>query len=353
MKQLLIFFKRHERALSPVFIVGGFVLDSLTLRRSDLLAENILLIIYMIIAGIAIIFINKYPNSKYNTALNLLLFIAFGGLFSVFTVFYARSSYILKSWPFLFLLLGVMLSVDLLRKQYQRLNVQIGIYFLALFSFLIFHLPTVFGVINHKIFLISGFLALTVINIYIFILWVFIKKKLFTRKTIFVIFSIYFVINLMYFLNVIPPIPLVLKDAEIGRDVFREEAAYKISDQTDDKIKILGFINWKEKISLLPEQKIYFFSAVFAPIKIKGQVIHHWQFYDSKKEEWETVARIPIDLRGGRDGGYRSYSNLSRARTGKWKILVETKTGQAIGAHNFIVEVVNSIDNIKTEIKVK
>jgi hypothetical protein len=353
MNKLLELFNRHERIIAPFFILGGFVLDNLTLRRPDLLAENILLAIYLIIVGVVIILINKYQNSKYNPVFNFLLFFAFGGLFSVFTVFYARSSYILKSWPFLFMLFAAMLSADLLRKQYQRFNVQIGIYFLALFSFLIFHLPTVFGALNYKIFLISGFAALIIIYVYILISRLFINKKIFSHKTNLVIFIIFFVINFMYYLNLIPPIPMMLKETEIGRNVVREESVYKIFDQKDDKIKILGFINWKEKISVLSGQKIYFFSAVFAPIKIQTEIVHHWEFYDPEKREWKTIAKIPISLRGGRDDGYRSYSNLSGVRSGKWRVIVETKNGQVVGAHNFVVEIVNSLSNIETEIKLK
>src|SRR5438128_1640907 len=58
------FFSRYERHISSVALVGGFVVDSLTLRRIDFLLENLVLISYLIIAGIGIIFLNKFENKK-------------------------------------------------------------------------------------------------------------------------------------------------------------------------------------------------------------------------------------------------------------------------------------------------
>ena len=61
-------------------------------------------------------------------------------------------------------------NFEFLKKQYQIFKIQISIYFLALFSFLIIHLPTVTGIINYWIFLLSGVFALIIIAIYLFCL---------------------------------------------------------------------------------------------------------------------------------------------------------------------------------------
>jgi len=351
--KILEFTNKYERFITPIFIVGGFILDNLTLRRSDLLAENLLLALYLVIVGVVIVLINKYQNAKFHSILDFLLFFAFGGLFSVFTIFYGRSSFILVSWPFLTLLFGAMLSTEFLRKQYQRLNVQIGIYFLAIFSFLIFHLPTVTGIMSLGIFLISGVAALAIIYLYIFILKSFLNKNLFSHKISAVILGIYIVVNGMYVLNVIPPVPLILKDVEIAHDVVRVENQYKITDEVNDRTRFLGFISFDEKITIVLGQKVYFFSAVFAPIKIKTEIIHHWQNYNEESDEWVTVAKVPIVLQGGRDDGYRSYSYISSATNGKWRVSVETKNGQIIGAQDFQVKTAKSLTGLKTEIKTK
>ncbi|HMO78801.1 MAG TPA: DUF2914 domain-containing protein [Candidatus Paceibacterota bacterium] len=343
MKNILNYFKKNEKYIGPIFMFGGFFIDSLTLRRSDLLAENLLLLFYLLLAGIIIMVINKYQQSRYVSIFNFLLFFTFGGLFSVFTVFYVRSSAISASWPFLILLFGAMISTEFLRKQYQIFNIQISVYFLAIFSFLIFHLPIVTGIMNFWIFMISGLVALTIIYFYLFIIKKFINKNILFLKNIVTISMLFLIVNFMYFLNFIPPVPLVMMDAEIGINVVKENNIYKITDYKNDSVKLLGLINWKEKISLLPNQRIYFFNSVFAPSKIKTEIYHVWQKYDTKTNKWQNVAKIPINLQGGRDYGYRSYSYVSNYSSGKWRVVIETGKGQVVGIHNFNVEVINNI----------
>lgn len=343
MKTILEIFNKNERYISPIFLIGGFVLDNLTIRRPDLFLENLLLGTYLLIAGIVIFLINKYPESRFHSIWNFVLFFTFGGLFSVFTVFYSRSAALISSWPFLVLLFCAMISTEYLRKQYQVFNIQIGIYFLALFSFLIFHLPTVTGIINYWIFIASGLSAIVIIYFYLFIIKRFLLKKIFSRNLHFVIIGIFIVVNVMYFFNIIPPVPLVMKDAEIARKVIKTGDIYKITDQENDNVKIAGIVNWREKIYILAGQEVYFFNSVFAPAKIQTEIYHNWQKYDDVKKEWKSVALVKINLQGGRDGGYRSYSAISKPTDGKWRVVVETKNGQIIGVHNFIIEIMENL----------
>ncbi|MFH1661652.1 MAG: hypothetical protein ABIA02_00940, partial [Candidatus Falkowbacteria bacterium] len=58
-----LYFK-YEKYFSPVALMFGFIVDSLTLRRIDLLAENLVIISYLLIALFSIAFLTVYESGR-------------------------------------------------------------------------------------------------------------------------------------------------------------------------------------------------------------------------------------------------------------------------------------------------
>ena len=56
-----------------------------------------------------------------------------------------------------------------------------------------------------------------------------------------------------------------------------------------------------------------------------------------KKKEWISASRISFPIRGGREEGYRGFSQKSNVFPGSWRVYVETKDGQIIGRIRFDV----------------
>src|SRR3712207_1946369 len=89
------FLERYERHISSAALIGGFIIDSITLKRIDFLFENLVLISYLTIAGISIAFLNFYEGGAVrgrffewmHRLLPIVIQFAFGGLFSGFLIF--------------------------------------------------------------------------------------------------------------------------------------------------------------------------------------------------------------------------------------------------------------------------
>ncbi len=341
--------EHRERQLSSFALVAGFIIDNLTFQRVDLFFDNLILFSYLGIAAFAITIINLYEArvlrgrffSWLHTWLPFVMQFVFGGLFSGFVVLYSRSASFIASWPFLLTLLGLLIGNEFFKKHYARLNFHISILFVALFSFMIFYVPVMLRKMGDNIFLLSGTISLFVMGIFLWLLSFVIPAQMRKSKGLLSlsIGGIFLLINILYFANIIPPIPLSLKDAGIYHSVSRSATGYVVLDE--DRPWYEAFLSYST-IHILRGEPLYVFSAVFAPTKLTTQVFHNWQYYDERKGEWVSVSRTSFPITGGRDGGYRGYSLKQRISPGWWRVDIETKRGQLIGRVKFWVEQIDT-----------
>ena len=64
-------------------------------------------------------------------------------------------------------------------------------------------------------------------------------------------------------------------------------------------------------------------------------MLHQWQKQDANGK-WVTVEQVPLVVVGGRDGGFRTYSEKTLGLTpGHWRVNVLTTRGQVIGRIRF------------------
>lgn len=212
------FFEKYEKYLSIAAFLGGFTLDNLTLTRIDLWFDNLVLGGYLLLAGLAIFFFHflkrKPPKGAFRrnivAFLPIFLQFEFGGLFSGFFVFYSRSASLATSWIFALFLMALLIGNEFFKRRYARLEFQVSIFFVTLFSFSIFYVPILFDSIGAGIFLLSGVLSLIGIWFFLNILAAAIPQRIKQARKILtrIILFIYVTFNILYFTNIIPPIPL-------------------------------------------------------------------------------------------------------------------------------------------------
>jgi hypothetical protein len=161
--------------------------------------------------------------------------------------------------------------------------------------------------------------------------------------------GIFILVTILYFMNVIPPLPLSLQDASVHRSIMRmPSGAYLVESE---KQGWLSFFRLVPRVHVAQGAPVYFYSAVFSPTSLNTGIIHEWQTYDSKGG-WITADRIPLSVRGGRDGGYRTYSVKSGIKPGAWRVNVETPTGAILGRFRFNVLSLPALPvPLKTELK--
>jgi hypothetical protein len=213
----------------------------------------------------------------------------------------------------------------------------VGVLFTALFSFLIFYVPLVFGVIGPTMFVLSGVMSLCVISTLLWLQSYLTPEVLREHLTIIArsIAVIFIAFNVLYFSNAIPPLPLALKESAIFHSFERKGDEYRALAEKAP---------WYQPYLLAPavfhragDEPVYAFSAVFAPSKLTTTIYHEWQYYDTERAAWETVSTVGFPITGGREGGYRGFSRMDAAIAGKWRVDVKTEHGQIIGRITFTI----------------
>jgi hypothetical protein len=336
--------KRHWLTFA---FLAGFVVDNFTLNRVDQLFDNLLLLTYVILAMLSLVWLyagiaGKLPESLVPGARRyapLLTQYAFGGLLSGMLIFYGRSGAWEQSWPFLLIILVVIYGNETIKDRSTRLVFNLAIFFVGLFSYVVLVIPVLTGYMGPWVFLGSGLLSLLIMRVFIFFLNFIIPNflALQMRLIVFTIGSIFMGLNFLYFANIIPPIPLSLKEVGIYQSVVR------YTDTGEYQIKYEPEAWWKfwressEEFHPLEGNNAFCFAKVFAPTKISTDIFHNWQYYDEAKKSWIDYAKIPYPIYGGKGDGYRGYTYITVRQDGLWRCSVETSRGQVLGREVFTV----------------
>jgi len=329
------FLAKHERRLSWAALGTGFIVDNLTLSRIDLWLDNIILSSYLFLSGGCIVLFHYLKDSsKIRLFLPYVLQYAFGGLFSGFIIFYSKSGSIIQSWPFLIILLFLLIGNETFKARYEKYIFRTTIYFIALFSFFIFFIPVMLGNMGSFVFILSGLISLLVIYFVVRL----IEKSNKTRaedkrkQIITSIASIYLLFNILYFTNAIPPIPLSLKNIDIYNSVEKIGDDYIVKKEKESWYEFYK----KDTIHILPGENVYGFASVFAPTRLEKKIVHIWLYENN--DAWEVRSKISFPISGGRDGGYRGYTFKNSPPEGNWILEIRTDTDQLIGRKKFYIK---------------
>ena len=339
------FIVRYERRLSSLALLTGFLIDSFTLTRIDFWGNHLLIFSYLALATLCIFLlqikeagrIRKHFFLRLASLFPLAIQFAFGALLSALTVFYVRSASLSGSLFFILFLGGMMVGNELLRSRYARLEFQFSILFVIIFAFMIFYVPIVLSTLGAATFLLSGALSLLVMTLLLFALFRLTPQIVSTaaRALAASIGGIYLLVNVLYFTNIIPPIPLSLKEADVYHFVAKEGEQYV--GFGEEEPWWARYFSRERSFHRTKGEPTYFYSAVFAPTKITIPIYHEWQFYDEATRAWETRSRISFPIVGGRESGYRGYSMKSELAPGRWRVRVTTERGQILGSTAFFV----------------
>lgn len=355
---IMKWFERNERRVSTFFLLTGFVVDSFTLKRVDSLFENLWTVGLILGASVCMVLMHHLerhtgdendPTKLRFWLVNMLQFF-FGGLLSVFLIFYFRSSDFFVSWPFFLILAVAIIANERLKGHYVRLTFQMSLLFLVTFCSAIFLIPVLTHKIGVETFVLAGLLS-------IIFIWILIKiiarmnPKDYARSKNMLIVSvggIFIIMNFLYFNNWMPPIPLSLKDSGVYYDIQKQGNGQYIGryEKTDWKAYFVLYDNFR----INSGESVYVYSAVFSPTDLNTTVKHVWQYYDPGSKDWVNFSTIELPLVGGRSGGFRTYSVNSNLMLGKWRVNVENIRGQVVGRIRF--NVVQTTSFIPTETKI-
>lgn len=341
--------EKYERFLMPATLIAGTALDFFTFNTIQMSSQLLLLGVYFLIAGLAIAYIHlhdakgeveRHPISRFARATSqAALQFCFGALLSSSLVFYWYSGALGATWPIILVLAALMVSNEVFRKYYSLPIVQIAVYFFTAFSLLTLTLPVVFNSLSVWLFIYSGVLSMVFISFYIAGLARFV---LHIRERVYRLFipvlAIFGAMNALYFLNIIPPIPLSVREAGVYHNIKRVGNDYIL--QEEDRAWWDGFIPG-QTVHVTTGEKVYVYASIFAPADLNTSIVHDWQYYDETVGAWVSKDKLSYSITGGRKQGYRGYTLKSSVQPGKWRVDVKTPRGQVLGRVGFTVEKVD------------
>lgn len=327
------------------FFLVGFLWDSLTLKRIDNTFDNALLITYLVLLGFSIVISTLLDRDRlswnwlYRFRMWIQLGIQFllGGLFSAFVVYYFKSASLASSLLFVGILIALFVGNEFWNRSRVNLYIQLPLYFLVSFSFFIFFVPVVIKRVDYVSFWIGAFLSLLLLIIMIAIIYLldgFKHKREMVISSLLTV-AMFLGIHYLYSRNLIPPVPLSMKFNGMYYNVTQQEDRYALSIQ-----KPYWFHFWKDGESTLllhSDQSAFCFTSIFAPTDLKDEIQHVWQWHDPETDGWEVrqISKYPIT--GGREDGYRGYSEFDKLSPGEWRVSIKSRDGLLLGRVNFKV----------------
>lgn len=342
-------FEKYERLLMPATLLLGTAVDFITFKTLNVETTFWILGIYYVIAAVCIFVLNTVRYERMRMVAKFLIQFTFGALLSASLVFYWFSGALSASWPIMILLALLMVSNEVFNHYYLKPIIQIGLYYFISFSLFALALPYAFNSLHPILFVVAGVLGFVVVWISLRVLLRFVPSiQQIQKQILFLMVAIFVSMNALYVLNVIPPIPLSLREASVYHNISRSGGGYLVRSENEswfDRL-IPGQV-----IHVMATNKVFVYSAIFAPLKLKTTIVHRWQYYDVLQKKWIDKDRLLFTLSGGRDEGYRGYSLKSNLAPGKWRVRMETERGQVMGRIEFTVEVVDVLPELVEEVK--
>ena len=126
---------------------------------------------------------------------------------------------------------------------------------------------------------------------------------------------------ILQFRIAIPPATLRVSQARVTTEVDVSTKTPGVALKTLDSARVHG-------------EGLYAWTAIRAPRGLAERVEHHWI------PEGEIVDRIPLEIHGGREEGYRAWTHkqaFPADARGDWQVRVVTEGGQLIGLTRFQV----------------
>jgi hypothetical protein len=338
----------YERHISAASMVGGFIFDNWVLGRPDVAQTQLIYVFYLTMAFVSIAALHgmevRELNERYSRVRFFLVLatqFSFGSLWSALLIFYSRSAVVAASWPFLAMLFALFIGNEALSRYFTRIVFSLILLFFILFACAVFLLPVYVHAIGPWVFGFSGAIAGVIFIFYMRIIaWIggakFAKER---QEALAGAIGVYALLNVLYIADLIPPLPLALRQAGIYHTVAKQGDFYTATGEPQPPW--YQFWNSNDVIHIPKGDAVYFFSAVFAPIKLHTRITHRWQWYSPVKKGWLTRSAVSFAVNGGRDGGYRNYTVKRNAAAGDWRVDILTTDGRTIARENFAVQYMN------------
>lgn len=344
-KKISTFAEKYETHLEVFFFVGGFIFDMIFLSEVDDLFSIGQQVFYLWVVAAFIHYellfrLHKWrPKGRFILKIwdyrNFILHFFLGNLLNIYSLFYIKSASLVHSLIFIAIMAVLVLANELPLVKSAKVSFKFGLYVICLYSFVAIAWPLILGFVGWTPFILSILTTVAILYGHIKLL----QKKILDPGHLFRAilvpgYSVLSIFILFYFMGWIPPVPISVKVQGVYHKIEKQSGEYLLS------MEKAWWQFWKNDDSDFqaePGDKIYFYAQIYSPARFSDQVYVQWMWKNSLGE-WQRLDRIPLSIAGGRQEGYRGYTNKANYQAGEWQVRVETANGQEISRLSFDVE---------------
>ena len=333
----------HKELEGALFFAGGFCFDLLLLERIDSRPMLIHQGSYLVLLSILLAVDHHYertaePASRLGKLLHWrheLIHFLFGTLLNAFLVFYFKASSGAFALGFVVILGGLLLANEAPRFRSLGPLMRVALYSFALTSYFSYLFPVLAGYLSAWLFVAAVALS----SIVTAALW-----KLYARWTpdetwtfrraVGPALAIQALLLVLYFLHVVPPVPLSVKWIGIYHDVQKDGPETRLLHEND------SWRFWEhgdQRFRARRGDRVWVFVRIFAPKHFSDGIRLRWEFDDPQKG-WTGTDAIPLRIVGGGEEGWRGQAYKEHWQAGDWRVGVETNDGREIGNIGFTLE---------------
>jgi hypothetical protein len=264
----------------------------------------------------------------------LILHFFLGTLLNLYSFFFFKSASLFTSLIFVIFLMALIGANEMPRFHKASINIKWSLLVICIFSFFSMLYPKFLGFVGWLPFTLSA--ATTGLLCYLHFRWLMKKQsdrlhlmKAFVAPGVGVIAGV----MVLYFLGLIPPVPLATKNMGIYHGVEKREGLYYLSHEKP------WWRLWQrgdQEFYAAPGDKLIVYAQIFSPANFSDEVYIHLLF-KAPRQGWITADKIRMSISGGRQDGFRGYAMKENYQEGTWRAQVETSDGREIGRLYFNV----------------
>lgn len=343
-RKLIHIYELYGSYLPALFFVGGFSFDLVTLGRIDHWVTLFQQAVFLLLIGglLAIETTASFQSDarpawlvKTQPYRAALLHFLFGGLLSAYTIFYFKSASTLPSFFFMLMLVALLILNEHSALQKRGLAVKYVLFSLCLLSYFAYLVPMLWGEIGSLPFVVALLSSLLLLLVFLWSAtpekeWVPAVVKRYLRLPL----GVHLIFASFYFLGWLPPAPLSLEYAGVYHKISRVGGVFQLEY---DRPFWRFWENGAQTFKARPEDRVQCFARIFSPTGLTDRITAHWMLKDPKRG-WLTTDRIPIEVTGGRQEGFRGVTYKKNYQPGYYRVLFETSDGRELGRVYFTVE---------------
>ena len=324
---------------SFAFLGLGAVWDILTLTRIDRWSDQAFIFSYQIVFFVTLVLDMRWRETGRGPALlhrfpNLYLYVsqlALGSLLSAYCVYYFRGAASLRMVLYGGLLAVLLIANEFVADRVRGAQLRLAVLAFALFNGFIFAVPILSGWLVPPWVAAGLALGATALAGWLSIAS---ERSVLQQASRLRIAVVALVVTLgLVSLNVLPPLPLSLHRVGVFRDLRATDAGIAVTYETSTSL-----IPWRydRLLHWQPGETAWCFTAVFVPRAMKLTLTHEWQKYDPQAG-WVTTDLLPVEISGGRDAGYRTFSRKQALSEGSWRVRIADERQRELGQIRFTV----------------